>query len=101
MLYGRKEESKGPFETCYYLLFPTVVECQLDYRKSASDVLLNNGEVTVPLGRRVVIDPGRDLRIRVQPGDRCNVKVGHRSSISCEINEMVAMSQFKVAFVYM
>ena len=54
---------------------------QIAYFTSASEVLLHNGEVSVPLGRKVVIDPNSDLKIRVNPGDRCNVKVGSGDKI--------------------
>nr|XP_037285071.1 LOW QUALITY PROTEIN: FRAS1-related extracellular matrix protein 2-like [Rhipicephalus microplus] len=39
------------------------------------DVIVKNEPLTVPLGRSVFLSPSEDLRIRVAPGDRCDVYV--------------------------
>ncbi|KAH7969978.1 hypothetical protein HPB52_023610 [Rhipicephalus sanguineus] len=40
-----------------------------------TDVIVKNQPLTVSLGRSVFLSPSEDLRIRVAPGDRCDVQV--------------------------
>ncbi|KAH6937297.1 hypothetical protein HPB50_026492 [Hyalomma asiaticum] len=40
-----------------------------------ADVIVKNQPLTVSLGRSVFLSPSEDLRIRVSPGDRCDVHV--------------------------
>ncbi|KAK8780361.1 hypothetical protein V5799_018305 [Amblyomma americanum] len=44
-------------------------------RLSPGHVVLKNEPLTVALGRSVFLSPSEDLRIRVAPGDRCDVHV--------------------------
>ncbi|XP_078683006.1 FRAS1-related extracellular matrix protein 2-like [Branchiostoma floridae x Branchiostoma belcheri] len=59
----------------------TVAVCQRA-GTTRDNLILTNAGIKVPFGRSVFLDPARDLRIRVVPGDRCIVTVLQNDPLS-------------------
>lgn len=54
---------------------PTFINQPQDPVQTSNEIIERNSGISVPFGRSKVVDPQTELKINVQPGDRCTVTV--------------------------